>query len=84
MALGPSINGFLSGCRPVISIDATYLKGKYISVLFVVAAKNSNEQIYPLAFVFADGRLLVHGHGFYQTFTVSLDLPRVDDYFKSP
>ena len=55
MALGPSINGFLSGCRPVISIDATYLKGKYRGVLFVAAAKDGNEQIYPLAFGFADG-----------------------------
>ena len=26
MALGLSINDFLSGCRPVISIDTTYLK----------------------------------------------------------
>ena len=43
MALGPSINGFLSGCRPVISIDAMYLKGKYRGVLFVAAAKDRNE-----------------------------------------
>ena len=43
MALGPSINGFLSGCRPIISIDVTYLKGKYKVVLFVAAAKDGNE-----------------------------------------
>ena len=55
MAFGPSINDFFSGCRPVISIDATYLKGKYKGVLFVAAAKDSNKQIYPLAFGFADG-----------------------------
>ena len=43
MVLDPSINGFLSGCRLVISIDATYLKGKYRGVLFVAAAKDGNE-----------------------------------------
>ena len=54
MTLSPSINGFLSACRPVISIDATYLKGKYRGILFVAAAKDGNEQIYPLAFGFTD------------------------------
>ena len=43
MALGPSINGFLSRCRPVISIDATYLKEKYRGILFVAAAKDGNK-----------------------------------------
>ena len=58
MALGPSINGFLSSCRPVISIDATYLKEKYKGVLFVAVTKDGNEQIYPLAFGFADGETI--------------------------
>ena len=42
----------------------------------MVAAKDGNEQIYPLAFGFADGETVDAGHGFYQTFTVSLDLPQ--------
>ena len=55
MTFGPSTNGFLFGCKPIIAIDATYLKRKYRGVLFVAAAKDGNEQIYPLAFGFADG-----------------------------
>ena len=54
MALGPSINDFLS-CKPIITIDATYLKGKYKGVLFVATTKDDNEQIYPVAFGFGNG-----------------------------
>ena len=57
MALALSINGFLS-CKPIIVIDATYLKGKYKSVLFVKAAKDGNEQIYPVAFGFVNGEIV--------------------------
>ena len=58
MALGPLINGFLFSCRPIIAIDATYLKGKYKGILFVVVAKEGNEQIYPVAFGFAIGEIV--------------------------
>ena len=54
MALGPLITGFRSGCRLVIAIDGMYLKGKFKGVMFVAAAKDDNEQIYPIAFGFAD------------------------------
>ena len=55
MALGPLINDFISRCRLVIAIYAMYFKEKYKSVLFVVVVKDDNEQIYPVAFGFADG-----------------------------
>ena len=54
MALGPCINGFRGHARPVVVIDATFLKGRMKGVLFVAATKDGNEQIYPLAFGVGD------------------------------
>nr|XP_016465987.1 PREDICTED: uncharacterized protein LOC107788790 [Nicotiana tabacum] len=40
--------------RPVIAVDATFLKLKYHGVLFVVVSKDANNQIFPLSFGIAD------------------------------
>ena len=37
-------------CRPVISIDATHLNGKYKGKLMIAMAIDANNEIYPLAF----------------------------------
>ena len=34
----------------MITVDETFLKGKYRGSMFVAAAKDGNNQIYPLAF----------------------------------
>nr|XP_016478244.1 PREDICTED: uncharacterized protein LOC107799615 [Nicotiana tabacum] len=44
----------LSYCRPVIAVDAMFLKSKYCGVLFVVVSKDANNQIFPLCFGVAD------------------------------
>ncbi|XP_070004532.1 uncharacterized protein [Nicotiana sylvestris] len=43
-----------SYCRPVIAVDATFLKSKYRGVIFVVVSKDANNQIFPLCFGVAD------------------------------
>nr|XP_016468764.1 PREDICTED: uncharacterized protein LOC107791252 [Nicotiana tabacum] len=43
-----------SYCRPVIAVDAMFLKSKYRGVLFVVVSKDANNQIFPLCFGVAD------------------------------
>ncbi|XP_070017936.1 uncharacterized protein [Nicotiana sylvestris] len=43
-----------SYCRPVIAVDAPFLKSKYRGVLFVVVSKDANNQIFPLCFGVAD------------------------------
>ncbi|KAL5576769.1 hypothetical protein UlMin_018468 [Ulmus minor] len=43
-----------SYCRPVVSIDATHMKGKYQGVLFTVVCHDANQQIFPLAFGIGD------------------------------
>ncbi|KAL5560476.1 hypothetical protein UlMin_036687 [Ulmus minor] len=53
IAFAASIHGF-SYCRPVISIDATHLKGKYRGVLFTAVCYDANQQIFPLAFGVGD------------------------------
>nr|XP_016503485.1 PREDICTED: uncharacterized protein LOC107821567 [Nicotiana tabacum] len=43
-----------SYCRPVIAVDAMFLKSKYCGVLFIVVSKDANNQILPLCFGVAD------------------------------
>uniref|UniRef100_A0A2N9FH42 SWIM-type domain-containing protein n=1 Tax=Fagus sylvatica TaxID=28930 RepID=A0A2N9FH42_FAGSY len=50
-AFGPSIQGFMH-CRPVVSIDATHLYGKYEGKLMIAMATDANNGIYPLAFAY--------------------------------
>ncbi|KAK2649709.1 hypothetical protein Ddye_017198 [Dipteronia dyeriana] len=45
---------FLSLIRPVIAIDATFLKGRHAGVLFVAVCMDGNDQIFPLAFSVGD------------------------------
>ncbi|TXG54834.1 hypothetical protein EZV62_020090 [Acer yangbiense] len=48
------IDGFLSSIRPVIAIDATFLRGPHPGVLFVAVCMDGNNQIFPLAFGVGD------------------------------
>jgi hypothetical protein len=46
---GPSIARFIH-YRPMISIDATHLYGKYQEKLLIAMAQDANNEVYPLAF----------------------------------
>ena len=48
-AFGLCIARFIH-CRPMISIDATHLYGKYQGKMLIVMAQNANNEVYPLAF----------------------------------
>ncbi|XP_044493319.1 uncharacterized protein LOC123216780 [Mangifera indica] len=50
MCIRYSIRGFQQFCLPVICIDASHLKGKYLGSLFIAVVKDGNNQIYPFAF----------------------------------
>ena len=54
-ALESYIHGFRSYIRPVVAVDATYLKGEHKRVIFVATCKDGEEMIYPIAFGFGDG-----------------------------
>ncbi|XP_075633813.1 uncharacterized protein LOC142606331 [Castanea sativa] len=52
-AFHPCIVGF-KHCRPVISIDATHLYGKYKGKLMIAMVTDANSKIYPLAFAIVE------------------------------
>ena len=54
MSIGASLVGFHTSIRPVIAIDGTFLKAKYLGTLFIAECKDGNNQIYPLAFGIGD------------------------------
>ncbi|XP_052172166.1 uncharacterized protein LOC127788091 [Diospyros lotus] len=54
-ALRASLKGFRSYIRPIVSVDATHLKGKYKGVIFVAICKDGEEMNYPIAFGFGYG-----------------------------
>ncbi|KAG5549481.1 hypothetical protein RHGRI_014722 [Rhododendron griersonianum] len=52
-AFGPAIEGF-KHCRPVISIDGTFLTGKYKGVILVAVSQDAKNQIFPIAFAIVE------------------------------
>ncbi|XP_050111795.1 uncharacterized protein LOC126590369 [Malus sylvestris] len=54
MAMGAFIRGFRGSMRPVVAVDGTFLKGKYLGTLFVAVCHDGQNQIYPLAFGVGD------------------------------
>nr|XP_009788973.1 PREDICTED: uncharacterized protein LOC104236690 [Nicotiana sylvestris] len=52
-AYGSSITGW-NHCRPVIAVDATFLKSKFRGVLMISVSKDANNQIFSLAFGIAE------------------------------
>ncbi|XP_070004513.1 uncharacterized protein [Nicotiana sylvestris] len=48
-AYGSSISSW-NHCRPVIVVDATFLKSKFRGVLIILVSEDANNQIFPLAF----------------------------------
>ncbi|XP_044468165.1 uncharacterized protein LOC123197816 [Mangifera indica] len=50
MALGCSICAFRKYLRPVICIDAAFLKSQYLGHLFFAVGRDGNNQIYPIGF----------------------------------
>jgi hypothetical protein len=53
-ALKPCIDGFLTGCRPYLAIDNTFLTCKFKGQLGVVVAVDGHNWTYPVAFVVMD------------------------------
>ena len=52
MALKPCIDGFLAGCRPYVSIDSTFLTGKWNGQLAACTTLDAQNWMFPLAFGF--------------------------------
>ncbi len=50
ICISGAINGFLAGCRPIISIDGCFLKGVYGGQLLSAVGIDSNDCIWPIAY----------------------------------
>ncbi|CAM8993874.1 unnamed protein product [Rhodiola kirilowii] len=53
-SFAPAIDGF-KHCRPVISIDATHLIGKWKGVLMIAVSLDAQNEILPLAYALVEG-----------------------------
>ncbi|GFP99760.1 hypothetical protein PHJA_002120100 [Phtheirospermum japonicum] len=49
-----SIYGFLNACRPLLGLDRTYLKSKYLGTLLLATGFDGDEGLFPLAFGVVD------------------------------
>jgi hypothetical protein len=50
VSLATCRKGFLEACRPIICVDACFLKSKFGGQLHAVVARDANDDIYPLAY----------------------------------
>ncbi|XP_054824537.1 uncharacterized protein LOC129322306 [Prosopis cineraria] len=53
VSFAASIEGW-SHCRPIISIDGTFLRNKYVGTLLIACTMDGNNSIFPLAFTVVD------------------------------
>ncbi|KAI3914585.1 hypothetical protein MKW92_036431 [Papaver armeniacum] len=49
-----TIQGFENGCRPLIFLDAMYVKSKYLETMLVATAVDANDDAFPIAFAMVD------------------------------
>ncbi|CAD5322070.1 MULE transposase domain [Arabidopsis thaliana x Arabidopsis arenosa] len=49
-----SIYGFLNACRPLLGLDRTYLKSKYLGTLLLATGFDGDGALFPLAFGIVD------------------------------
>eukprot|EP00268_Persea_americana_P055235 TRINITY_DN6404_c0_g1_i2.p1 TRINITY_DN6404_c0_g1~~TRINITY_DN6404_c0_g1_i2.p1 ORF type:complete len:600 (+),score=101.53 TRINITY_DN6404_c0_g1_i2:539-2338(+) len=49
-----SIYGFINACRPLLELDRSHLKGKYLGTLLCAAAIDADDALFPLAFAIVD------------------------------
>ncbi|XP_028788217.1 uncharacterized protein LOC114744193 [Neltuma alba] len=66
--------GWKVGCRPLIGVDGTFLKGKARGILLTAVGLDANDSLYPLAFALVDKENGVNCSWFIQWLRISLDL----------
>ena len=79
MSISASLVGFPTNIRPMIAIDETFFKAKYLMTLFIPTCKDDNKQIYPLAFWIGDSKNDALWEWFLPKFHDAIG--HVDDFF---
>lgn len=49
-----SIYGFINACRPLLEIDRSHLKGKYLGTILCASAVDADDALFPLAIAIVD------------------------------
>jgi len=57
VSLAACKQGFLAGCRLMICVDVCFLKGKWGGQLHATVARDSNDDIFPIAYVVCESEI---------------------------
>lgn len=69
------IDGFLAGCRPIIGIDGCFLKSPFGGQLLCAVARDSNDNMFPLAFAIVPVENYEHWSWFLKELHMSIGHP---------
>ncbi|KAH7852686.1 hypothetical protein Vadar_027909 [Vaccinium darrowii] len=50
-------NGFVENCRPIVGLDACFLKGPFGGQLMHAVGRDGNNQMYPIAMAVVESKL---------------------------
>jgi hypothetical protein len=67
--------GFRAGCRPIIGIDACFLKGTYKGQLFSAVSRDGNNNMYPVALAVVEAETKDSWIWFLETLVSDLGIP---------
>jgi len=76
VALKPCIEGFISGCRPYLAIDSTFLTRKYKGQLATACAVDGHSWMYPVVFGVMDSETNENWTWFMQMLKEVIGSPR--------
>ena len=66
--------GWKAGCRPLICVDGTFLKGKARGLLLTAVGTDANDSIFPIAFALVEKENKHHWNWFMQCLQRSFQL----------
>ncbi|XP_071939373.1 uncharacterized protein [Coffea arabica] len=69
---GAQKDGFISGCRPVIGLDACHLKGRLGGHLMHAVGRDENNQMYPIAMACVESECKESWHWFLELLTTHI------------
>ncbi|XP_071918009.1 uncharacterized protein [Coffea arabica] len=72
---GAQKDGFISGCRPVIGLDACHLKGRLGGHLMHAVGRDGNNQMYPIAMACVESECKESWHWFLELLTTHIGSP---------
>jgi hypothetical protein len=66
-------SGFLQGCRPVVGLDACFLKGMYKGQFMSAVGRDANNNMYPIAMAVVEAETKDYWTWFLEALVTDLD-----------